>query len=389
MLHLDGYTAHTFVLRSALPTATSTEISKTPTTTETFDEKLEEAEEEIEEVGEELSVLLKKSQDNWETAAAKDPLMLFNKFDQRACAWSDYIQGRDWTFASKASDDVASCAHSCVLTTGCTGFEVGPSTSSAFGSVAYCALWFNAKCGEEKEMLKLDDSDAHGYTAQTFVMIRQVVEIVLTEKDTPLGKVQVEKELTFQPTVAQEHYGAKENEASFEFTQFPQQACQWSDYTQNQDWSFAPADDVESCAALCLQTNSCSGFEVGTMENKFYCAFWFNDNCNDPSSMVLIPEDRQLVATYVLDPTDQESSGNGLRFMLMCAFALFFVLICCAICCVCCRLCVRMIQASRARTVIEQPPVDTESGLAQATFVQGVKIDQCEMAYVVGIPSKQ
>jgi len=126
---------------------------------------------------------------SFEQSAKTHPLKLFKAMAQRACPWSQYKEGKDWSFASKKSDDKEECARACVAAKGCTGFEVGPHTSQHYNFISYCALWFNKQCNDEKKMLRLGSG---GYVATTYVMVKTVTVDVKTQEKTFFGTVNVE-----------------------------------------------------------------------------------------------------------------------------------------------------------------------------------------------------
>ena len=93
----------------------------------------------------------------------------YSQYVQQACPWSLYAQGTDWDFAENVDSDKSdACAAACDSTNGCTGFEVGPATSSSYGKTGgYCALWFNGSCSSTKsDMIVLTASQA---VATTYV----------------------------------------------------------------------------------------------------------------------------------------------------------------------------------------------------------------------------
>merc|ERR1712187_975006 len=139
----------------------------------------------------------------FEEAAKDQPLLLFKELPQRACPWSRYKKGTDWSFASMKSDDKEECARTCVATKGCTGFEVGPHTSQNYNFISYCALWFNKQYNDEKKMLNLA-----GYVATTYVMVKTVTVDAKIQEKTIFGTVDVEEKKTFQPDESKEQYSS-------------------------------------------------------------------------------------------------------------------------------------------------------------------------------------
>merc|ERR1712187_436928 len=304
----------------------------------------------------------------FEEAAKDQPLLLFKELPQRACPWSRYKKGTDWSFASMKSDDKEECARACVATKGCTGFEVGPHASKNYNFISYCALWFNKKCNDEKNMLHLSSK---GYVAVTYVMIKTVAVNVKEEEKTPFGNVEVEVQKTFQPNESKEHYQSvhtnkksvskvvstkhkhkKEPKKSFSkvvvvkkhkkepksavsrFEEFPQLACVFSQYNEGSDWKYTKdnSGDVESCATNCLKTDDCSGFEIGIdTQRGSYCAIWKSGACSTEKAMVAIPVDTQTVATFVLTNYHNKEGvvvdGFAVVFLIACACALLISLL--------------------------------------------------------------
>ena len=61
--------------------------------------------------------------------------------------------------------------------------------------------------------------------------------------------------------------------------------CYFSFFTEGIGWSYHRHNSETSkgeCAAACLKTNGCTGFEFP--ENAEYCALWYRGNCDSGSS---------------------------------------------------------------------------------------------------------
>lgn len=68
-----------------------------------------------------------------------------------------------------------------------------------------------------------------------------------------------------------------------EVLKFTNQACSWSEYTEDVDWSFCDAPgESEECYKCCANTEGCTGFEVADGDSGYYCAVWMNDACLFP-----------------------------------------------------------------------------------------------------------
>jgi hypothetical protein len=68
-----------------------------------------------------------------------------------------------------------------------------------------------------------------------------------------------------------------------EVLKFTDQACSWSEYTEDVDWSFCNAPgESEECYKCCANTEGCTGFEVADGDSGYYCAVWMNDACLFP-----------------------------------------------------------------------------------------------------------
>lgn len=216
--------------------------------------------------------------------AQRPPMMVegYTAYPQRACAWSAFTQGTDWAFASTESDDATKCAAACDSTDGCTAFEIGPSTSAAYGSVSYCALWFNGSCSSDDTFALSSGS----YTATTF------------EKDAVVTATEVAKEEIATTTAAVTLRDSIPQSSTVEATtisdglyvlKYPQQACQWNLFIEGEDWQFfsTESSDSTACAAGCVATEGCTGFEVGSDSGSSYgsgpyCALWLNGACSVP-----------------------------------------------------------------------------------------------------------
>jgi len=391
MLHLGGYKAKTFVLKTAdvaKPTTakpTTAEPTTAEQTAESNAQKNAEFEEDIDEAADELDDVLAKQKVAFNKAVDENPIILFAKFPQRACPWSRYTEGKDWKFASKTSDDANECAKSCVAAKGCTGFEIGPHTSEAFDSITYCALWFDRKCGDEKDMLHLG-----GYQAVTYVMAQQVDLEDVAEVNTPFGEVELAGEEVFVPEVSKEHYSEGEPNANSEetgseksavssFNEYPQLACVFSHYRQGKDWMYTPiivsdeATQADSCASICLKTKDCTGFEIGTepQTGNDYCALWLGGSCSCKESMMKIPASSQSVSTFVLAGySGRKYNSYTIIFLCICTLAILvsvFLTTC---------ICVKVFRRACARpaeaVTDEQTAVPGE--LVQATVVKGTPV---------------
>lgn len=423
MLHLGGYKAKTYVLPSALPTTTA---SVTTTATTTSVNKADELFKDINKAAEIVKGIdntaqkfvsvfdTHKNEKLFEQAAQKQPLLLFTALAQRACPWSQYTKGKDWLFASKESDDMEKCARACVAAKGCTGFEVGPHTSNAYNHISYCALWFHGKCGDEKNMLHLDPS----YVATTFVMVKTVMLDAVAREKTAFVDIQVESKVVYQPIVSKEHYQLpqqtppkpqivvstqaspmpkehtsipSENEpkqnlelpgattdsksAVTDFYEYPQLACEFDQYKEGQDWKYATAtssNNVEACASTCLNTDDCTGFELGFESGRGnYCALWMSGSCSTEKAMTPIPTDYQTVSTFVLSHYQQKShillGGFAIVFLFLCAAALIISIL--LVACICYKVCRRGCRRSLLPSVVSNE-------LVQASVIRGTPVGQ-------------
>jgi len=350
---------------------------------------------------------LTKKEKSFDAAAKKQPLLLFKALPQRACPWSKFKKGTDWSFASMKSDNKEECARACIAAEGCTGFEVGPHTSKAYDYISYCALWFNKKCNDEKSMLHLSPK---GYVATTYVMVKTVTVDSKIEEKTPFGTIEVEEKKTFHPSESKEHYNPtakkhekpvskKSTEKSIKkelkakeavevvsttssvsrFEEFPQLACDFSQYTEGTDWKYTKttSDDVESCATACLNADDCTGFEIGIESVRGpYCALWKAGACSTKKSMTAIPVTLQTVSTFVL--ADYHSKhvdvdGFAIVFLVACACAMVIsvLLVGCICYRVCRRVCCRRVEVD---TNTDQSVVAGE--LVQAKVVRGTPVGQ-------------
>merc|ERR1712032_1231044 len=284
---------------------------------------------------------LENKQKSFEQSAKTQPLKLFKAMPQRACPWSQYKKDKDWSFASKKSDDKEECARACVAAKGCTGFEVGPHTSQHYNFISYCAHCGSTSNNDEKKMLHLSPG---GYVATTFVMVKTVTVDVKTQEKTIFGLLMVEEKKTFQPDESKEHCNSihkqdksevkkpaktkkhvktkkqshheqkskKQNiqvrttmhsDSVARFEEFPQLACEFSQYKKGDDWEYTKvtSGDTEACADACLDAGDCTGFEIGINSKRGeYCAIWKSGACSTKKSMTSIPQDGQTVSTFVL-----------------------------------------------------------------------------------------
>jgi hypothetical protein len=146
---------------------------------------------------------------------------------------------------------------------------VGPVTSAAYPtSGGYCALWFNNACSAEADMLTLNPS---AYVAATFVRDARPVDIAPPRTTTAAVAT---------TTVLSE---------GLYMLKYPQQACEWGYFTEGTDWAMylQGTDDPSTCAAGCLASKGCTGFEAsanagGEYASGPYCALWFNGACAVP-----------------------------------------------------------------------------------------------------------
>ena len=210
----------------------------------------------------------------------------YSQYVQQACPWSLYAQGTDWDFAENVDSDKSdACAAACDSTNGCTGFEVGPATSSSYGKTGgYCALWFNGSCSSTKsDMIVLTASQA---VATTYV--RDAVDVDDTARVTTTvaaGELEMGKDAPHATTVE-----ATSLSDGVYVLKYPQQACAWNDYQEGSDWEmYSASNDATDCAAACVAKDGCTGFEVGADSgSEFgsgpYCAFWLNDACSVPDA---------------------------------------------------------------------------------------------------------
>lgn len=380
-----------------------------PTTTISAGKKVGELIKDIVETAQKVKNMdstLENKEKSFEESAKTQPLKLFKAMPQRACAWSRYKEGKDWTFASKKSDDKEECARACVAARGCTGFEVGPHTSQYYNFISYCALWFNKQCNDETEMLRLAPG---GYVATTFVMVKTVTVDVKTQEKTIFGTINVEEKKTFQPDESKEHYNSIHKQEKLEtnkpaetkeeshhekkskkhniqvrttmhsssvarFEEFPQLACEFSQYREGHDWEYTKltSGDTESCADACLNAGDCTGFEIGIDSKRGeYCAIWKSGACSTKKSMTSIPQDTQTVSTFVLSSYHSQEGvaidGFALLFLIACGCALLISLV--LVGSVCYRVC-RRTETSNASDIV------VADGLVKATVVRGTPVGQ-------------
>jgi len=106
-----------------------------------------------------------------DTYTLTEPLDAFKEYEHRACAWSMYVEGEDWEFASKDSSDADACATLCLEAAGqgCTGFEVGSSSSLEYGDISqgYCAFWYNNTCGAHDMFTSSSDASTYVLVGST------------------------------------------------------------------------------------------------------------------------------------------------------------------------------------------------------------------------------
>lgn len=386
----------TFILALVLVT-----VSAKNTANDVIEDIVETAQK-VQKIDETMESSLKKQEKSFEQDAKKHPLRLFKELRQRACPWSAYKRGTDWKFASTKTDDKEQCARACVAEKGCTGFEVGPQTSEKYNSISYCSLWFNKKCNDEKIMLHLAPS---GYVASTYVMLKSVTVDVKNKENTPFGTFEVEETKTFQPDESKDHYNSVHKKETTgiqkstlpkvqpekmsasttdavssvsNFEEFSQLACVFSQYNQGSDYNYAKTTgDVEVCAAACLRSDDCSGFEIG-IDNTHgeYCALWESGACSTKTAMIPIPVSEQTVSTFVL--ADYHSKhvdvdGFAIVFLVACACAMVIsvLLVGCICYRVCRRVCCRRVEVD---TNTDQSVVAGE--LVQAKVVRGTPVGQ-------------
>lgn len=349
---------------------------------------------------------------SFEESAKTQPLKLFKAMPQRACPWSQYKEGKDWAFASKKSDDKEECARACVAAKGCTGFEVGPHTSQHYNFISYCALWFNKQCNDEKKMLRLGSG---GYVATTFIMVKTVTVDVKTQEKTIFGTINVEEKKTFQPDESKEHYNSIHKQDKSEakkpaktkkhshhevkskkhniqvrstmhsssvarFEEFPQLACEFSQYKKGHDWDYTKitSGDTEACADACLNADDCTGFEIGIDSKRGeYCAIWKSGACSTKKSMTAIPQDTQTVSTFVLSSYHHQEGvaidGFALVFLIACACALLISLL--LVGCICYRVLSRVCRRTETSNGSDNVVVVADD-LVKATVVRGTPVGQ-------------
>jgi len=362
-----------------------------------------------------LDATVEKKQESFEQSAKTQPLLLFKALPQRACPWSQYKEGKDWSFSSRKSDNKEECARSCIAAKGCTGFEVGPHTSQNYKSISYCALWFNKQCNNEKKMLQLNP---RGYVATTFVMVKTVTVDVKTQEKTIFGTVDVEEKKTFQPDESKEHYNSvhkqekstakkilkskkqtphhenelkkhdtqvtttTHSESVARFEEFPQLACEFSQYKQGQDWDYSKIKDgetnTEACADACLNAGDCTGFEIGIdIKRGEYCAIWKSGACSTEKAMTSIPSDAQTVSTFVLASYHHQEGaaidGFALVFLIACTCALLISLL--LVGCICYRVLSRVC-CRRTETSSNGSDSVVAGELVKATVVRGTPVGQ-------------
>merc|ERR1711934_204034 len=86
------------------------------------------------------------------------------------------------------------------------------------------------------------------------------------------------------------------SESVARFEEFPQLACEFSQYKKGDDWEYTKvtSGDTEACADACLNAGDCTGFEIGINSKRGeYCAIWKSGACSTKKSMTSIPQDGQ------------------------------------------------------------------------------------------------
>merc|ERR1712032_1667312 len=60
------------------------------------------------------------------------------------------------------------------------------------------------------------------------------------------------------------------SESVARFEQFPQLACEFSQYKKGHDWDYTKitSGDTEACADACLNAGDCTGFEIGIQQAR-------------------------------------------------------------------------------------------------------------------------
>lgn len=241
------------------------------------------------------------------------------KYPQQACAWSDFVEDKDWSMESD-SNDAEACAEACIAHDGCTGFEIGSDSGPNFGNGPYCAFWLDGACSTPTESF---------YGAVSFSTGEEISVDTYT-LTTPIDA----------------------------FVEYSNAGCAWSGYVEGEEWAFAnrDSDDASACATLCLEAagDGCTGFEVGVAGNSDtygdltngYCAFWYNSTC-DPSDMMTSHE----ASTYLLVGS-KGCSYSYTQHLMYVTVAVFSLMACLGVCCCCRRAMIRRrLALQRARAV--------------------------------------
>ena len=201
----------------------------------------------------------------------------FTQYTAKGCEWAQFVEDTDWSKTTAVT--VADCSRACVdaIDDGCTGFEFGSPSSGD-----YCTLWYNGACALESDMQEFTGYAITTFTAAKFAEVPQIVEDEITT--TVAAKVETEAAVQSDTTVE-----AVTLSDSVYTLKYPQQACVWSDYVEDADWTMydTESSDPVACAAACLVHEGCTGFEVGSDSGSSYghseyCAFWLNDACSTP-----------------------------------------------------------------------------------------------------------
>lgn len=165
------------------------------------------------------------------------------------------------------------------------------------------------------------------------------------------------------------------------FYEYPQLACAFDQYNEGRDWKYAAATsgEAEACAFTCLNTDDCTGFEVGIEAVRGeYCALWMSGSCSTEQSMTAIPTDYQTVATFVLTHYQQKShillGGFAIVFLILCACALLISIL--LVACICYKVCSRVFRR-------HQKPSVVPGQLVQATVLRGNPVGQLVEVVVV------
>mmetsp|Transcript_39241 Transcript_39241/g.57721 ORF Transcript_39241/g.57721 Transcript_39241/m.57721 type:complete len:437 (+) Transcript_39241:113-1423(+) len=213
----------------------------------------------------------------------------------RACVWSNYEENSEWSSTTTRADPFA-CAQTCDSTDGCTGFEIAFTDTGG-----YCALWYNGSCSTDSEMVDVNNMDISTFVSKSLpaaapAEVKETTTAPVAEQNAAEDDVVVEEDPAVTTTAATTTAAASsattvEVSDGVYVLMYPEQACQWASYTEGEDWKMydAESNDPVSCAAGCVATEGCTGFEVGANGGGVYaegpyCALWLNGACSVPTA---------------------------------------------------------------------------------------------------------